>query len=305
MSGLHRLNWLGVAAIAATTAASPGTSHAASQTFNSALPVADGSLVFREQFLYRKASDDPTAADRDLDVFGAIAVVGYGITSNLAVFGVLPYLDKQLDMTLPGGQKIARSARGLADAQIFARYTMMQKDRRGGTFRIAPFAGIELPTGDDDDRDGFGRLPQPLQPGSGAWNPFGGVVATLQTLDYQIDGQIRYKASNQANGFQFGDESALDLSLQYRLLPRELGAGVPGFLYGVLEANLLHQAKYRAAGASDPESGGTTLHLSPGLQYVTRKWVLEAIVQIPVAKELNGDGLKDDFILRTGFRVNF
>lgn len=291
--------------IAAATAASSGVSHAASQTFNSALPVADGNLVFREQFLYRKAGDDPTAADRDLDAFGAISVIGYGVSSDLAVFGVLPYLDKQLGMTTPGGQRIARSARGMGDAQIFARYTMMQKDRRGGTFRIAPFVGIELPTGDDDDCDGFGRLPQPLQPGAGSWNPFGGVIATMQTLDYQIDGQLRYKANNRANGFEPGDETALDLSLQYRLLPRELGAGVPGFLYGVLEANLLHQQKNRAAGASDPDSGGTTLYLSPGLQYVTRKWVLEAIVQLPVAQNLNGVGLEDDFILRTGFRVNF
>jgi len=304
-----RLGWLALALVAAATA-TPGTSHAASQTFNTALPVAQGSLVLRAQFLYLKATDDnasdePGPAERNLDVFGSVAVLGYGVRSDLALFGVLPYLDKQLDLTMPGGQRVTRSTRGIGDAQVFARYTLLQKDRRGSTFRLAPFLGIKLPTGDDDDSDGLGRLPQPLQSGSGSWDPFGGVIASYQTLDYQLDAQISYRANTEANGFEFGDESRLDASLQYRLLPRELGAGVPGFLYGVIEANLLHQAKSRLAGASDPDSGGTTLYLAPGLQYVTRRWVLEAIVQIPVVQALGKTALEDDFIVRTGFRVNF
>jgi hypothetical protein len=299
-----RLRWLGLALVAVATV-TPGTSHAASQTFNTALPVAKGSWVFREQFLYLKASDDPSAADRNLEVFGGVSMFGYGVSSDLALFGVLPYLDKQLDFTMPGGQRVTRSARGIGDAQVFARYTMLKTDKLGSTFRVAPFIGIKLPTGDDDDSDGLGRLPPPLQLGSGSWDLFGGVVASYQTLDYQIDAQISYQGNTEANGFEFGDESRLDASFQYRLLPRELGDGVPGFLYGVIETNLRHQAKNRLDGASDLNSGGTTLYLSPGLQYVTRKWVLEAIVQVPVVQDLNGAALEDDFIVRAGFRVNF
>lgn len=283
----------------------PGTSHAAPQTFNTALPVAKGSFVFREQFLYQKASDDPSAADRNLEVLGGVSVLGYGVTSDLALFGVLPYLDKQLDLTMPGGQQVTRSARGIGDAHVFARYTAFQKDMRGSNFRVAPFIGVKLPTGSDNDRDGLARLPQPLQLGSGSWDPLGGVIATYQTLDYEIDTQVSYQANTKANGFEFGDEFRFDTSLQYRLLPRELGTGVPGFLYGVIETNLLHQAKNRINGVNDPNSGGTTLFLSPGLQYVTKKWVLEAIVQFPVVQHLNGAALKADFIVRTGFRVNF
>lgn len=232
-------------------------------------------------------------------------MLGYGVSSDLALFGVLPYLDKELDLTMPGGQRIARGARGIGDAQFFARYTMFQKDGRGSSFRVAPFVGIKLPTGDGDVSDGLGRLPQPLQLGSGSWDPSGGVIATYSTLDYQIDAQISYKANTEADGFEFGDEFRLDASLQYRVLPRELGAGVPGFLYGAIEANLLHQAKNAIGATNDPGSGGTTLFLSPGLQYVTKRWVLEAIVQLPVVQNLNGAALEVDFIVRAGFRVNF
>ena len=71
-----------------------GNASAAPETFNTALPVAKGEFLFREQFLYKKAGDDPSAADRDLEVLGGISVLGYGVTADLAVFVVLPYLDK-------------------------------------------------------------------------------------------------------------------------------------------------------------------------------------------------------------------
>jgi len=278
---------------------------AAPETFSTALPVAKGEFVFREQFLYRKASEDPSPANRDLQVLGGVSVLGYGVTGELAVFGALPYLDKALDLTTPGGQRVSRSTNGIGDARLFGRSTILREDAPGRTLRIAPFAGIELPTGDDDERDGLGRAPRPLQPGSGSWDPFGGVVVTCQTLDYQVDAQITYKANTEANDFEFGDELRFDTSLQYRLWPRELGPGVPGFLYGVIETNLIHHGEDRISGARDPDSGGTRLFLSPGLQYVTKRWVLEAIVQLPVVQDLNGTALDDDFTVLAGFRVNF
>lgn len=291
--------------LVATAIGSSSEVHAAPETFNTALPVGKDDFVFREQFLAIKASDDPSAADRNLEVLGGVSVLGYGATSDAAIFVMLPYLDKQLDFTMPGGQRITRGTSGIGDAQIFARYTVFQQDMAGSSFRVAPFVGIKLPTGDDDDSDRFGRLPQPLQLGSGSWDPFGGVIATYQTLDYQVDAQASYKANTNANGFKFGDELGFDASLQYRLWPHELGGGVPGFLYGVIETNLLHQAKNRIAGVDDPDSGGTTLFLSPGLQYVTKRWVLEAIVQLPIVQDLGGSALEQDYAVRAGFRVNF
>ena len=292
LAGMVMLGWAGVA-------------EAAPQTFNTALPVAEGEFVFREQFIYRKATDDPSPADRELQVLGAVSVLGYGVNSDLAIFGVLPYLDKELDVTTPSGQRVTRDTNGIGDARLFGRYTVYHDDAPGRTFRVAPFLGLELPTGDDDDSDSLGSLPAPLQLGSGSWDPFGGIVLTYQTLDFQIDAQASYKANTEANGFEFGDVARLDGSLQYRLWPRELGSGVPGFLYGVIEGNLIHQAKNEMNGAKDPNSGGTSFFLSPGLQYVTKRWILEGIVQVPVVQDLNGTGLEDDFILRAGFRFNF
>jgi len=297
----HPAFWLSfLSAIGAASAA-----VAAPQTFNTALPVAEGQFVWREQILYREMGGDPTAAGRDVTVLGGISVLGFGVAGDLALFGMLPVLDKELKLTTPGGERVTRDASGVADARLFARYTVYKHDAPGRTLRVAPFFGVEAPTGDDNDRDRFGGLPAPLQLGSGSWDPFSGVVATYQTLDYQIDAQAGYKVNTEANGFEFGDELNVDASFQYRLLPRALGAGAPGFLYGVLEANFLYTDKNEIAGVDDTNSGGASFMLSPGLQYVTRKWIVEAIVQVPVAQNLNGTALEDDFTVRAGFRINF
>jgi len=278
--------------------------QAAPQTFNTALPVAKGEFIFRQQVVLDQSGDDPSGADRDRTAWALVSVLGYGVTPELALFGVVPYVHKNLKVTDGGGRR-KRSASGLGDISLFGRYTVFRRDRPGRTLRIAPFAGLKLPTGEDDESDGFGRLPPSVQPGSGSWDAFGGVVVTYQTLAFQIDAQASYRANTEANDFEFGDVARLDGSLQYRLWPRELGSGVPGFLYGVLEFNLIHLDKNQDGGSDDPNSGGLSLFVLPGLQYVTKRWIIEAGLQIPVLQDLNGTGLEKDYILRAGFRLNF
>ncbi len=278
---------------------------AAPQTFNTALPVAEGEFIFRQQFFNKKANNDPGLTNRDVNVLGSVSVLGYGIINDLSIFGVVPLLDKTLNVTPLGGVRTKRTTSGFGDARLFARYTVFKQNAPGRTFRIAPFAGIKMPTGKSRVSDALGTLPATLQLGTGSWDPFGGIVATWQTLDYEIDAQVSYKLNTKANGFTFGNEMRLDASLQYRLWPQELGDDTPGFLYGVLEANFLYQEKNRTGGVALANSGGTRLFAAPGLQYVTRRWIAEAIVQIPVFQDLNGTALKDTFTVRTGFRVNF
>ncbi len=281
-----------------------GVALGAPITFNTALPVAEGEFIFREQFVFDQSGDDPSGANRDRKVFAAISVLGYGVTSDLALFGALPYVDKSLKITSMGRRR-TRDTSGIGDVTLFGRYTVFKDNIPGRTFRVAPFAGVELPTGEDDETDGLGRLPANVQAGSGSADPFGGLVVTYQTLDFEIDAQASYKMNTEANNFEFGDVVRFDASLQYRLWPRSLESGVPGFLYGVVEGNLLHQNKNQSHDINNPNSGGTTLFLVPGLQYVTRRWIAEGGVQIPVIQDLNGTALEKDYIVRFGFRVNF
>lgn len=273
-------------------------------TFNTAITLAPGEFVLREQYVLDQSGDDPGGADRDRTVQGAISVLGYAVNKHLMLFGVLPYQEKRLKLTDNGARR-TRSDNGIGDLRVFGRYTVYRRNWLGGLFRISPFAGLELPTGDDDERDSFGRLPASVQPGSGSWDPFGGLVATYQTLDFEIDGQIAYQANTGGGPFGFGDVARADASIQYRIWPRELGSGLPAFVYGVLEANLIHRGRNEAGGVTDPNSGGTTVFLVPGLQYSSKRWVFEAAVQLPVFQDLNGTALEKDYVVHAGFRVNF
>lgn len=281
-----------------------GDALSAPITFNTALPVAKNEFLVREQLIVNRSSDDPTSLNRDRTAEAAASVLGYGVNGKLALFGVLPYRDNELKLRV-GGQRVSRTASGFGDLTVFGRYTVMQRDQPGRNFRIAPFAGIKAPTGNDDKRDAMGVLPPNVQVGSGSWDPLVGVVSTYQTLDYQLDGQISYQINNEANDFEAGDVARLDGSLQYRLWPKTLGGGVPAFVYGVIEASLIHQQKNRFNSKSDDDSGGSRLFLTPGIQYVTRRWIAETAVQVPVIQHLNGDALENDYIARAGVRFNY
>ena len=281
-----------------------GNAWSAPITFNTALPVGGGEFVGRELIIASQSGVDSSGADRAMDATSLVSVLGYGVTPKLALFGLVPYVDKNLDF-VADDRRVSRSASGLGDLSVFGRYTLFQRDDPGRTFRVAPFLGVGAPSGKDGKQDDLGRLPPGLQVGAGAWDVFGGVVATYQVLAFQVDGQLSYRINNQANGFDRGDELRLDGSLQYRLWPKSLGEGVPNFLYGVLESNLVSRDSSEIDGARDDNSGGTTLYLSPGLQYVAKRWILEGVVQVPVIQNLNGDALENDFVVRAGLRFNF
>lgn len=273
-------------------------------TFNTAIVLAKDEFVVREQYVLNRSGDDPSGTDRDRTSQQLISVLGYAFTSDFMLFGVLPYIDNDLDITVLGTRQ-NRSTNGIGDLRLFGRYTVFRRNWPGGTLRIAPFAGVEMPTGKDDEQDSLGRLPPNVQVGSGSWDPFGGIALTYQLLDFEVDAALSYRENTEANDFEFGDVTRLDASLQYRLWPRELKGGVPGFLYGVIETNLIFRGKNRVGSIKNPNSGGTTLLLAPGLQYVTRRWVFETAVQLPVVQDLNGTALENDYIVRGGFRFNF
>lgn len=281
-----------------------GVVEAAPITFNTALPVPQGEGIFRIQSRYLRSTGDPIRSGRKLDVFALPVVAAWGATANLALFSVVPIVDKSLDLTTPAGGRTRRVS-GLGDVTLLARYTAFRRDQKGATFRLAPFLGVEVPTGEDSERDSLGQLPRPLQLGSGSWDVTAGAVATRQTLAWEFDASLSYKLNTEARDFEFGDLARLDVSYQHRLSPRELGEGVPAFVYGVLESNIVWSDRNASGGINDPSSGGVVWYLAPGLQYVTRRLVVEGAVQIPAWQDLNGQALENDFIGTLSLRVNF
>lgn len=271
-------------------------------TFNTALPVAAEEFIFRLQVKAGKTKKESEIPGRQASNLGVVGVLGYGVTPNLTVFTVLPYFHKELKHH---SFNIRRSSDALGDLSVFVRYTVYKVDSPGKTFRIAPFLGVKWPVAKDDEKDSLGILPHSLQPSTGSTDYFGGMVATYQTLDWQLDSQIRIDVPNEGNGFEAGEKISWAGSLQYRVWPRKLSPATSGFLYLVLESDVNYQRKTRVLGTSDRNSGGKSWFVSPGIQYVTRRWVAELSLQLPVEQDLNGKALETDYMLNGGFRWNF
>ncbi len=242
---------------------------------------------------------------RDLDALVAATVLFYGVDSRLMVLGVLPFMYKRIELTTPAG-RVARHTTGFGDLTTVVRYTALAIDKPGETFRIAPFAGLKLPTGAQNEADALGRYPQPFQLGSGSWDPLGGAVLTWQTLRWELDVSGTYQLRTEANDFRAGDEARGDASFQWRLIPwGSLGAGVPSYLFGVLETAAVWDGKDKVSGTKNPDSGGFTWYVTPGLQWISERSIVEAAVEIPVVQQTNGLALKNDFIAVLSFRQSF
>ena len=58
-------------------------------------------------------------------------------------------------------------------------------------------------------------------------------------------------------------------------------------------------------GSTLSASGGNVLLLSPGAQFITKRFIVEASVQVPIWQDLNGPQLEDDFTAVLSVRIPF
>ncbi|NOZ51616.1 MAG: transporter [Gammaproteobacteria bacterium] len=279
---------------------------AAPVTFNTALPVSRGEGVVRVQVKYLSATTDPGDMNRALTVKALPLVAAWGATSRWTLFGIMPLYDKTMKHDMPSGRR-KRSVKGLGDVTTMVRYTAYSQDQPGRTFRIAPFAGIEMPTGKENEQDMFGQLPGALQLGAGAWNPLVGIVTTAQSLKQEWGFSASYKFNNEANNFEHGDEARLELSYHQRVWVRVPAdsSSLPHFLYVGVESNWVWQSENQNNGQQNPDSGGATFYLAPTLQYITHRTVADIALQLPVVQNLNGNALEQDFIFTLSLRLNY
>lgn len=282
-----QMNFLVLAMPLAVLLVSSGVA-AAPITFNTALPVSKDELIYRQQAIVTRASGEANGPSRDVSETRGVSVLGYGVSPKLAVFGVLPVVHRASRTGT-----VERSAFGLGDAALFARYEIFRKDGPGRTVRLAPFAGFTVPTGERGST------------GDGSFDGFGGLILTVATTSWVFDSQIKYTVNTEADDFKRGDEASADASVQYRLFPGRLSADGRRFLFAVLEANVTHLEKDRLFGVEDPDSGGLLMFLSPGLQFAAKRWIAEVALRIPVAGDLNGAALEPEYSIITSLRFNF
>jgi len=256
---------------------------------NVALAVAQGEGIWRSQLRWIRATDDPSPRGREADLLVLPQIGVYGITPQLTAFGILPVLaHREIEA---GGRTVVRDE-ALGDFTLLGRYTFFRDDYAPlSTRRVALLGGMKFPSGTDDF-------------GTPSFDPIAGLVGTWAADRHELDADLVYTITTERQGFEAGDRLRYDLAYRYRLWPDRFRGRLVQ-MNGLIELNGAWTGVARRDGRTLFETGGHVLFVSPGLQLVTSRFVVEASLQVPVVQDLRGPQLETDFVGVFGVRIPF
>jgi hypothetical protein len=134
-----------------------------------------------------------------------------------------------------------------------------------------------------------------------------GAVATHQAQRYELSADVVYQFNTEARGFELGGALSHDAGLWVRVWPGELPErGTPSAIHAVVELNGIVNRKNTVHGDLVGDPGGYTLSLSPGIQWVGPRWIVEGSLQFPVIQDLNRAEIREvgpTYVI--GVRVTF
>ena len=234
-----------------------------------------------------------------------LAIV-YGFYPKWTVIAIQPYMSVDRTNRM-GGETTAMNLNGLPDSRLFVQYDgLYSRNSPGGLTRLSGVFGIQLPTGAD-------RF------STGALAYTGGVVfEKAKRLKYVLTADFQYTFTTEnTQGLKMGNRARFDVVPAYFLISEGKASPDASWVrkmydrmfrngaYFILEFNGTWQAHARH-GNEIANTGGTTLSISPGIQYFpTDRFLAEVSVPIPVIKELNSTQLEPDSTVLFGFRVLF
>jgi hypothetical protein len=232
--------------------------------------------------------------------------VAYGVTDDFQISTQIGYYAANdfIDAEVEDGEAESAIAdpEGLTDLWLNAKYRVM----RGRPGNLSLVAGIKLPTGkDDEELDNGERLEPSSQPGTGAVDYQAGIAySRFITSRVTVDASSVYTLRTEDDDhFEVGDRFDAGVAVAYRLT--ESIQSFPNFgLFG--ETTLVWLESDEEDGEENPNSGGWTVYLTPGVRVRFNDNVaLTVAPSIPVYQDLNGEQVEADFKLAAGLAFTF
>lgn len=248
--------------------------------------------------------------------------IAHGLKDNLTLSLSIPYVRRHdikeghLDGATGEVHKHGNS-KGIGDLSFLAQYRFLKDDHKN--LHVSLLSGIKIPTGTTDDKDkDAARFETEHQPGSGSWDPFVGMAISKESGRTSLCSNILYTfATEGAQDTVLGDSFDYNLALAYRL-----GNNIDS--YNQTDTNHIHldhihtawdlmlelngqwRQKQNVNGATDKNSGGNIIFLSPGLRVtMDDKWSMFASIGIPILEDLNGKQPDTDFRIIVGTGWSF
>ena len=224
---------------------------------------------------------------------------------------------------------------GIGDLTLLGQYRFY--NNRATRTELALLLGVKAPTGVTDRHTDTGELfDAEFQPGSGSWDGLFGAAVTKRIGPWSFDANVLYVLVTEGTqNTDLGDRLLYNAAVSYRLLrgaadgvaamrlgalPDPMWHGGPGShqhghvhqevstgpaLDLVLELNGEWHAKQVENGVKDPNSGGNTLFLAPGLRFSKDNWSSFVSVGIPIINDQNGIQAEPEVRVVTGLSVTF
>ena len=255
----------------------------------------------------------PVAA-LNMDVDMLMAGLMYGITDDISVMAMIPYIWKSMDHVTRTGVTFTTDSEGFGDLRLIGGYDIY----RSGGHTIALSAGLSFPTGSTDERDDTPAgpnqlLPYPMQNGSGTFDLLPGITYTGRSEDWSWGGQFNaivrlgenddnYTLGNVYSASVWGARRWVDwLSSSARLI----GEVVEDIDGADPRLNPLQ------APTADPNlRAANILSLGLGLNFLVPSGPVEGVrlsVEgiIPLVQDLDGPQLERDYMILVGLRKAF
>ena len=278
----------------------PGTSGGGSSTISGETLRAGGfdlslrtDLTWYETFTRAEAesqaiqSGEFDAIDR---TFVESLSIAYGITDDLQVSAATGYYSgtnfMEAEADGGGGAEVATAdPRGMTDLWLQAKWRFVH----GPSGHLAAIAGVKLPTGRDDVELSDGSELEPSsQPGTGAVDFQAGLAySRFLTSRTTLDASGLYTLRGEHDDFRVGDRLDVGTALAYRLT--EDIRAYPNWSLSA-EALAVWIDRDEDEGTSNPNSGGTTVYLAPGIRgRFDAHIALSVAPALPVYQDLDGD----------------
>ena len=194
--------------------------------------------------------------------------------------------------------------------------------------------GVKAPTGRTNVLDDQGLLFETeFQPGTGSWDALFGGAFTQRFGKWSFDSNLLFIAtSTGSQQTNMGNRFLYNAALSYRLFGANVSDGhnalahaghshshsvparkapvpitsQPGWsLDAILELNGEWHDYQKVAGVTDPNSGGNTVYLAPGLRATYDRYSGFALVGVPIANHMNGLQSKPEYRVLFGMAVAF
>ena len=254
-----------------------------------------------------------------------VVALAYGVTNDFTISMRLPFVRRtgilegvQEDPSDPATINNRGNASGFGDVTVLGQYRFL--NNLASETQAALLFGFKAPTGRTNLVDPFGEtFEAEFQPGSGSWDGFLGAafsqrLAPLWALHANVLGVLTGTGTQDTN---LGNRVLYNAALVYRVFgetanephshdaraayahagphpskvtkaPAATAAHTHVALDAMLELNGEWHDKQRTAGIVDPNSGGNTIYLTPGLRLTVDNWSGYLSAGVPIVKEVNG-----------------